>query len=99
MQVVMSSVLPMALQTIIELCVLEVISKAGEGAKLSANDIALQLPMMENPDAPKMLDRLLGLLATHSLLRCSEGEEEEEEGIGYGTRGHRVRRYSLAPAS
>ncbi|KAI9074665.1 hypothetical protein K1719_043381 [Acacia pycnantha] len=77
----MSSVLPMALQTTIELGVLEVISKAGEGTKHSANDIALQLLMLENPDAPKMLDRLLGLLATHSLLRCSE-EEEEEEGIG-----------------
>ncbi|XP_028801598.1 caffeic acid 3-O-methyltransferase 1-like [Neltuma alba] len=99
MQVAMSSVLPMALQTTIELGVFGVMAKAGAGAKLSANDIAHQLPMVcTNPDAPKMLDRLLGLLATHSLLRCSE-EEEEEEGIGLGTRGHRVRLYSLAPAS
>lgn len=98
-QVVMSGVLPMALQTTIELGVFDVIARAGEGAKLSANDIAHQLPAaIKNPDAAKMLDQVLGLLATHSLLRCSE-EEGEEERFGFGTCGHRVRLYSLATAS
>ncbi|KAF7843845.1 caffeic acid 3-O-methyltransferase [Senna tora] len=69
MQLVMSSVIPMALQTTLELGVFDIIAKAGEGAKLSANDIADQLPT-KNPETPKMLDRLLGLLATHSILHC-----------------------------
>ncbi|KAF7843761.1 caffeic acid 3-O-methyltransferase-like [Senna tora] len=99
MQLAMSSVLSMALQTTFELGVFDVIAKAGEGAKLSANDIADQLPT-KNPDAPKMLDRLLGLLATHSILDCSsaqnhsdEEEKEQEEGV------MSQRLYSLTPTS
>ncbi|KAF7843760.1 caffeic acid 3-O-methyltransferase-like [Senna tora] len=95
MQLVMSSVLPMALQTTIELGVFDVIAKAGLGAKLSANDIADQLPT-KNPDAPKMLDRLLGLLATHSILHCSSAQTHTDDDDA-STVSQRL--YSLAPAS
>ncbi|KAF7843850.1 caffeic acid 3-O-methyltransferase-like [Senna tora] len=93
MQLVMSSVIPMALQTTLELGVFDIIAKAGEGAKLSANDIADQLPT-KNPETPKMLDRLLGLLATHSILHCSNSSEEEEN-----ERVVSQRLYSLTPVS
>ncbi|KAF7843763.1 caffeic acid 3-O-methyltransferase-like [Senna tora] len=95
MQLVMSSVLSMALQTTFELGVFDVIAKAGEGAKLSANDIADQLPT-KNPDAPKMLDRLLGLLATHSILHCSSAQTHTDDDDA-STVSQRL--YSLAPAS
>ncbi|KAF7843767.1 caffeic acid 3-O-methyltransferase-like [Senna tora] len=85
----------MALQTTIELGVFDVIAKAGEGAKLSANDIADQLPT-KNPDAPKMLDRLLGLLATHSILHCSSAQTHTDDDDA-STVSQRL--YSLAPAS
>lgn len=70
MQLVTSVVLPLALREATELGVFEVIAKAGEGAKLSASEIAAQLNS-RNPDAPQMLDRILRLLATHSVLGCS----------------------------
>ncbi|MED6225518.1 hypothetical protein PIB30_094473, partial [Stylosanthes scabra] len=42
----------------------------GEHAKLSAQDIASQIGS-KNPNAPSMVDRLLRLLASHSLLSSS----------------------------
>ena len=60
----------MALQTAVELGIFDVIAKAGEGAKLSAKDIAAQIGC-ENPEAAAMLDRVLKLLASHSVLCCS----------------------------
>ncbi|PON40141.1 O-methyltransferase COMT-type [Trema orientale] len=71
MQLSSAWVLPMVLKTAIELDVLEIIAKAGPGALLSPADIASQLPITNNPDAPVMLDRLLRLLATYSLLTYS----------------------------
>ncbi|TXG63128.1 hypothetical protein EZV62_010122 [Acer yangbiense] len=69
-QLVTGSVLPMTVQATIELGVFDIISKAGPDAKLSASEIAAQLPTL-NKDAPQMLDRMLCLLATHSVVDCS----------------------------
>ena len=84
MQLALSSVLPMTLFSAIELGVFEIIAKAGPDAKLSASDVAAQLPT-KNPDAPMMLDRILRLLASHDVLVCSVDGLE--------------RLYCLAPAS
>ena len=58
-----SIVLPVALWSSAQLGVFDIIAKAGEGAKLSAKDIATQIGT-NNPDAPNMLDRLLRLLVS-----------------------------------
>ncbi|OAY59596.1 caffeic acid 3-O-methyltransferase [Manihot esculenta] len=70
MQLTSASVLPMVLKSAIELDLLEIIGKAGPGAFLSPTDIASQLPT-SNPDAPVMLDRILRLLASYSILKFS----------------------------
>ncbi|KAJ6760445.1 hypothetical protein OIU79_025316 [Salix purpurea] len=67
---VSSSVLPMVLKTAVELDLLEIMAKAGPGASMSPSDIASHLPT-KNPDAPAMLDRILRLLASYSILTCS----------------------------
>ncbi|CAL9766180.1 unnamed protein product [Musa acuminata subsp. burmannicoides] len=57
MRLVTGSCLPMILNVAIELELLEIIVKAGPGAKLSPDDIATQLPT-ENPQAADMVDRI-----------------------------------------
>ncbi|KAL9385224.1 hypothetical protein Peur_022234 [Populus x canadensis] len=84
MQLALSSVLPMTMYSAIQLGIFEIIAKAGPDAKLSASDVAAQLPT-KNPDAPMMLDRILRLLASHDVLVCSVDGSE--------------RLYSLAPVS
>ncbi|KAH8517063.1 hypothetical protein H0E87_005132 [Populus deltoides] len=84
MQLALSSVLPMTLHTAIQLGIFEIIAKAGPDVKLSAADIAATLPT-DNPDTPKMLDRILRLLASHQVLCCFVDGSE--------------RFYSLAPVS
>ncbi|OMO82366.1 O-methyltransferase, family 2 [Corchorus olitorius] len=69
-ELVMASVLPMALKTAVEIGLLEIIAKAGPGAQLSASDIAAQMPT-KNQAAPIMVDRIARLLASHGVLRCS----------------------------
>ncbi|XP_041012363.1 caffeic acid 3-O-methyltransferase-like [Juglans microcarpa x Juglans regia] len=70
MQLASASVLPMVLKSAIELDLLEIMAKAGPGAYLSPSEIASQLPTT-NPDAPVMLDRILRLLASYSVLTYS----------------------------
>ncbi|XP_054791151.1 caffeic acid 3-O-methyltransferase-like [Prosopis cineraria] len=89
MQLVTSSVLSMSLQAAIELGVFDAIAGAGEDAKLSAKDIAAVVSCT-NPEAPSMLDRLLSLLASHSVLHCSIADNQ---------RGTKQRIYSLSPVS
>ncbi|KAH7543716.1 hypothetical protein ACOSQ2_031944 [Xanthoceras sorbifolium] len=64
------SALPMVLKSAIELDLFEIIARAGPGAFMSPNEIVSQLPT-NNPDAPLMLDRILRLLASYSILTCS----------------------------
>ncbi|KAJ8748456.1 hypothetical protein K2173_003351 [Erythroxylum novogranatense] len=70
MQLALGSVLPMTMKAAIELGVFEIIAREGSGAKLSASDIAANIPT-QNPDAPFMLDRILRLLASHRVLSCT----------------------------
>ncbi|KAL9163009.1 hypothetical protein ABFS82_06G014500 [Erythranthe guttata] len=70
LQLASASVLPMVLKSAIELDLLELIKKAGPGAFVSPAELAAQLPTT-NPDAHVMLDRILRLLASYSILNCS----------------------------
>ncbi|KAM5557812.1 caffeic acid 3-O-methyltransferase [Rosa sericea] len=86
MQLASASVLPMVLKAAIELDLLEIMAKAGPGAFLSTNDLASQLPT-KNPEAPVMLDRMLRLLASYSILTYSlrtlpDGKVERLYGLG-----------------
>ncbi|OIW02361.1 hypothetical protein TanjilG_08508 [Lupinus angustifolius] len=92
MQLVNSSVLSMALQSTIELGVFDIINKAGAGAKLSAKDIAEEFSC-KNPDAATMLDRILRLLANHSIVDCTVIDDEN------GPPPHLLRLYSVAPVT
>ena len=62
--------LSMVLKAVIELDVLEIIKQAGPGAQLSPTEIAAKFPT-QNPKAATMLDCMLRLLASYSVLTCS----------------------------
>ncbi|KAL2527551.1 Flavone 3'-O-methyltransferase 1 [Abeliophyllum distichum] len=70
MQLASASVLPMVLKSAIELDLLELIKKAGPGAFVSPAELARQIPT-KNPEAKIMLDRILRLLTSYSVLNCS----------------------------
>lgn len=90
MQLASASVLPMVLKTAIELDLLEIIGRGGEGALLSPSQIASQLSGLKNPEAHVMLDRMLRLLASYSILTCSLDPLPD---------GSVQRLYGLAPVS
>ncbi|EXC13660.1 Caffeic acid 3-O-methyltransferase [Morus notabilis] len=92
MQLATSTVLSMSLQSAFELGVFDIIAKAGEGAKLSSVEIAAHLPTT-NPEAPIMLDRILRLLASHSVLNCSLDGDNGDIGSNFQWL------YSLSPVS
>ncbi|THU44334.1 hypothetical protein C4D60_Mb02t06320 [Musa balbisiana] len=84
MRLVTGSCLSMILNVAIELELLEIIVKAGPGAKLSPDDIATQLPT-ENPQAADMLDRILRLLAANGVVSCSvESGDDGRPSCKYG---------------
>ncbi|XP_022143528.1 caffeic acid 3-O-methyltransferase-like [Momordica charantia] len=83
------SVFPFTLQAAFELGVFEILTKAGPGAELSAAEIAAKITAT-NPNAASMVDRILRLLATHSVVGCSTAEDEG---------GNVKRLYSLTPVS
>ncbi|KAJ1382123.1 Winged helix-like DNA-binding domain superfamily [Sesbania bispinosa] len=56
-----------------------IIAKFGEGAKLSAKDIAVHIGT-NNPEAPMILDRLLRFLASYSVLQCCILEDTQRLG-------------------
>ncbi|XP_059631810.1 caffeic acid 3-O-methyltransferase-like [Cornus florida] len=79
-------VLPMVLKSAVELNLIDVLSAAGDGAYLSPSEIAAHLPT-HNPDAPILLDRMLRLLASYDILKCSirtgeNGEVQRLYGVG-----------------
>ncbi|CAJ2636284.1 unnamed protein product [Trifolium pratense] len=86
-----SSVFPMALQSAAELGIFDVLQEAGKGAQLSAEEIAARLSC-NNLDAPKMLDRILALLASHDVLKCLVIQDQQKLGSI-----HRL--YSMAPVA
>ena len=63
-------ILPMALQSANELGVFDILAEVGPDAKLSPSQIVAHLPT-KNLDAAIMLDRILRMLASHSVLNCS----------------------------
>ncbi|CAN6709274.1 unnamed protein product [Malus baccata var. baccata] len=86
MQLATGSILHMLLQAAIELDLLEIMAKAGPGAFVSPADLSSQLPT-KNPDAPVMLDRMLRVLASYSILTYSlrtlpDGKVERLYGLG-----------------
>nr|DAD24630.1 TPA_asm: hypothetical protein HUJ06_026094 [Nelumbo nucifera] len=75
----------MVLRAAVELGVLEIIASAGPDACLSSLDIASNL-QTQNLEAPIMLERMLRLLASCSILTCSlikqdNGEVEKHYGL------------------
>ena len=85
MQLCTLTTFSMALQAATELGVFDVIKKEGPEAKLSAKEIAEKL-CCKSPESATMLDRLLRLLASHSVVYCDSTMED-----------HRL--YSLAPVA
>ncbi|OMO70078.1 hypothetical protein COLO4_28780 [Corchorus olitorius] len=87
MQIAQSLSLPMSMHAVSQFQVFDIIAKADPNVKLSAKEIAAQLPANKNPEASSMLDRLLRLLASHCIVGCSLVNDEEG--------GHPWRLYSL----
>ncbi|KAB2598837.1 caffeic acid 3-O-methyltransferase-like [Pyrus ussuriensis x Pyrus communis] len=72
----------MVLKAAIELNLLRIMAKARPGAFVSPADLASQL-WTKNPDAPVMLDRMLYLVASYSILTYSPRTLHEVERL-YG---------------
>ncbi|XP_010432829.1 PREDICTED: indole glucosinolate O-methyltransferase 4 [Camelina sativa] len=73
---------PMVFKAALELGVLDTIVAAGDDVWLSASEIAIALPTKPtNPEAPMLLDRMLRLLASHSILKCRIVESGENDRI------------------
>jgi len=79
MNMVSTVVYPLAVKTANELGIFDIIAKAGEGAKLSAEEITEKIGV-KNPEAPTMVDRILRLLASHSMLSSCLGEDGQNSG-------------------
>ncbi|KAK9075133.1 hypothetical protein SSX86_003453 [Deinandra increscens subsp. villosa] len=88
MELTTSTSLAMVLVNTIKLKVLDSIAEAGPDARLLSHDIASRLAI-PNQDAPNMLDRMLRLLASHSIVTCTEEVHETR----------RVRVYGLTPVA
>ncbi|KAL6126386.1 hypothetical protein ACLB2K_074436 [Fragaria x ananassa] len=95
MQLVTSTVQSTSMQSAVELGVFDIIAKAGVGPGLSSPEIAAQIGT-KNPDAPVMLDRILRLLASHSVLNCTVVNANDDD---HGDGPNFLRVYSLAPVS
>ncbi|KAJ4723831.1 Caffeic acid O-methyltransferase [Melia azedarach] len=91
MQIVSASVLPMVLKAAVELGVLDVIEKSGPGALLSSEQISAQLVTENQPETPLILDRILRLLASYSILTGSLTTDDDDNHV------HMV--YGLAPVA
>ncbi|PQM43187.1 caffeic acid 3-O-methyltransferase [Prunus yedoensis var. nudiflora] len=69
-------------------------TREGPGAKLSSSEIAAKIGT-KNSEAPMMMDRILRLLISHSVLHCSlVATNEDENGASDFQRV-----YSLGPVS
>ncbi|KAL5731691.1 hypothetical protein ACHQM5_004395 [Ranunculus cassubicifolius] len=69
-QLATGSMFYMAMQVAVELDLFGIIQKAGSNVQISPRDIASQLPT-QNPNAASMLDRILRLLTSYSILTSS----------------------------
>lgn len=82
-------VVPMVLNAATQLGLFDIIARAGPGAQLSPSEIAAEL-VAANPDMGSKLDRMLRLLASHSILTYTVKTLED---------GRVERLYGLSPAS
>ncbi|GAV77300.1 LOW QUALITY PROTEIN: Methyltransf_2 domain-containing protein/Dimerisation domain-containing protein [Cephalotus follicularis] len=87
MQLATSSIVPMLVKASIELNLLEIMSKPGPVALFAPSEIASQLPI-QNPDGAVIIERLLRVLASYSILTCKFVTNKD---------GHNHRLYGLAP--
>ena len=78
----------MTLHAAIELGVFEVVVDVGPGKHLPAKEISTKLAIV-NPDAPAMLDRILGLLVSYKIFSCTTEAIEDGTSI--------TRRYGATP--
>ncbi|XWS57881.1 hypothetical protein CRYUN_Cryun09bG0211300 [Craigia yunnanensis] len=86
MHIASVTTLPFALKVAIDLDLLEIIAKASTPSRmLSPSEIASHLST-NNPEAPSIIDRILRLLASHSILTCD---------LVTGEDGHTQRVYGL----
>ncbi|XP_073127994.1 caffeic acid 3-O-methyltransferase-like [Henckelia pumila] len=69
MQLASASVLPYVLKVALELDLLELMKKKGPDAFVSPAELAAEIPTT-NPEAHNMVDRILRLLASYSVLNC-----------------------------
>ncbi|XP_010687485.3 cathecol O-methyltransferase 1 [Beta vulgaris subsp. vulgaris] len=90
--IMQSGTLSMAMKAAVELNIFDIMAKAGLDRLLSPKEIVAELPASQNPDAASMLDRVLRLLACHSVVSCSF---EHTAAVGGGVE----RRYGLSPIS
>ncbi|KAI6706933.1 hypothetical protein NL676_009895 [Syzygium grande] len=71
MQLATSSVVPMVVKATVELGVLEILAREGPDTMFSPSQIASKIPVKNNPDTHDALDKMLSLLASHSILSLS----------------------------
>ncbi|KAD4982224.1 hypothetical protein R6Q59_001793 [Mikania micrantha] len=83
MELVTSTSLIMVLANVIKLKILETIAEAGPDARLTAKEIVSRL-LIPNQDAPDMVDRMLCLLASYSVVTCTEAVHESKPVRVYG---------------
>ncbi|CAI9094419.1 OLC1v1030158C1 [Oldenlandia corymbosa var. corymbosa] len=96
---------PMVLNAVIRLDVLEIIAKAGPGSQLSASEITAKLSTVKPEEAAVNLDRMLALLAGNSVVTCSvevvDGVVQRRYGLGpagkYFVKGEQYGGASLSP--
>ncbi|CAJ1950563.1 unnamed protein product [Sphenostylis stenocarpa] len=79
MNMMSSVVYPLAVKTAVELGIFDILGKAGENAKLSAEEITEKVGI-KNPEAPTKVDRILRLLASQSMLSSCFGEDGQNSG-------------------
>ncbi|KAL0889146.1 hypothetical protein Bca101_013129 [Brassica carinata] len=71
---------PMVLKAALELGVIDTVAAVGNGAWLSPFEISCSLPTKPtNPEAPMLLDRMLRLLVSHSILKCRMVESKSND--------------------
>ncbi|CAM8966412.1 unnamed protein product [Rhodiola kirilowii] len=81
-QLLNSVVLPMVLHAAVQMDLFELINKFDQGSGLTAEEIASKLNA-SNAEAPAMVDRMLCLLTSHDIMKCSSSNG--------------IRAFSLAP--
>ena len=82
-RMVYSLTLPMVFKAALEVGVIDTLATVEDGMWLSPSEIASRLPTKPtNPEAPMLLDRMLRLLASDSVLKCRVLETGENGGTG-----------------